>query len=299
MKNIQDINDNEIRVIGHEPPKRNGHGKWWIWVALAAAIIAVVVLVVVLQRENGGNIKTTPADTTNQETLSQSHDNATTQSRLWFNNIDNSTESSYLAIYDTVIDSLHLKVLTPYNATPELYVGNLNESDTNILLAAMAADIRRDNGKIVGAFVYAGEPLSWGLSKLGYCAISEGSLTLGVAENSPLFEQATEQGAYFFRQYAAVDNGVAVKNNPENAAPRRALCIMGDKYCVVTTSDRVVMNDFCTALAKLGVSDAIFLVGGEAHGWWRDDEGTLTHFAQGKQRTRNKKFMNYIVFRAN
>lgn len=298
MKNLQDINDDEIRVIGHEPPKRSS--KWWIWVALAAAIIAVLVLVVVLQRENAVSSQQSGAGRTGDNS-SQVCDTTgqTPQSQLWFNNIDNSAESSYLAINDTVIDSLHLKVLTPYNATPELYVGNLSEADTNILLAAMAADIRRDNGKIVGAFVYAGEPLSWGLSKLGYCAISEGGLTLGVAENSPLFEQATEQLGYFFRQYAAVSNGVAVKNNPENAAPRRALCIMGDKYCVVTTSDRVVMNDFSTALAKLGVSDAIFLVGGEAHGWWRDDEGTLTHFAQGKQRTRNKKFMNYIVFRAN
>ena len=291
MKNLQDINDDEIRVIGHEPPKKKEHGKWWIWVALAAAIIAVVVLVVVLQRENVNNVKPEPTDSVGQA--------AVEETQVWLNNIDNSTEASYLAVYDTIIDSVHLKVLTPYNANPELYVGNLSESDTNILLAAMAADIRRDNGKIVGAFVYAGEPLSWGLSKLGYCAISEGRLTLGVAENSPLFEQATEQGAYFFRQYAAVDNGVAVKNNPENAATRRALCTMGDKYCVVTTSDRVLMNDFSNALAKLGVSDAILLVGGEAHGWWRDNDGVLSHFAQGKQRARNKKYMNYIVFRAN
>lgn len=294
MKNSQDIDDDEIRVIGHEPPKDNKRKFWWIWVALAAAIITVVVLVVVLQRENTVNSQELAVSSPMSARTEQ-----TTQSQLWFNNIDNSTEVSYLDVYDTLIDSLHLKLLTPYNASPELHVGNLNESDTNIILAAMAADIRRDNGKIVGAFVYAGEPLSWGLSKRGYCAISDGRITLGVAENSPLFEQATEQGSYFFRQYPAVDNGRTVTNNPENAATRRALCILDDKYCVITTSDRVVMNDFSSALAKLGVSNAIFLVGGEAHGWWRENGDTISHFGQGKQRTRNKKYMNYIVFRAN
>ena len=48
-------------------------------------------------------------------------------------------------------------------------------------LTKQAADIRADNGKIVGAFVLKGDPLSWGLSKRGYCGIIDGKLTVGVA----------------------------------------------------------------------------------------------------------------------
>lgn len=69
--------------------------------------------------------------------------------------------------------------------------------DKSIILATQAADVRADNGKIVGAFVVKGKPYSWGLS------------------NSPLFEEATEKGGYFFRQYPLVDKGVLVGNEPK------------------------------------------------------------------------------------
>ena len=50
--------------------------------------------------------------------------------------------------------------------------------------------------------------MAWGLSKKGYVSIIEDKITVGVADNSPLFEEATEKGGYFFRQYPLVNNGV-------------------------------------------------------------------------------------------
>ena len=50
--------------------------------------------------------------------------------------------------------------------------------------------MRADNGGIVGAFVLKGEPKAWGLSKCGYCASIDGKVTIGVADNSPLFGHA-------------------------------------------------------------------------------------------------------------
>lgn len=292
MTNKHDISEDEIRIIGGVKPTPGGRKHWWIWVLLAVAIVAVVVLVIVLQKEdkpqpgNDGTATDQPTETTEETTP------------LWLDNIDNSLPAR-LIVSDTILDSLHLQVLTPINTTPELYIGKLSERDTDILLATMAADIRRDNGKIVGAYVYAGEPLSWGLSKRGYCAIFDGRMTIGTADNSPLFEQTTEQGGYFFRQYAAVENGQAVENNPENAAPRRALCVVAGRYCIVACAERVMMNDFSKALTKLGASEAIYLVGGMAHGWWRDDEGHIKHFIEGNDRPIYKKYMNYILFRKN
>ena len=156
--------------------------------------------------------------------------------------------------------------------------------------------MRSDNGKIVGAFVLAGEPLSWGLSKRGYCAISEEGITLGVAENSPLFEQATEDGSSFFRQYPSVDNGKVVENKPKNASFRRALCVLNGKICVVACTDRVLMNDFSATLVKIGVTNAIFLVGGTEYGWYRNDDGTLSYL--GKKPLKNNPNINFLVFRA-
>lgn len=284
MTKMSDINDNEIRVIGGDG---GGGGKkrlpWWVWVIVG--VVAVAIAAIALWPKQQPEEPTAPDTTTVTEP-------ETTD--IWHSNTDN-TLSSCTIVTDTLIDTLHLRIFTPYNATPELHVGRLDTADTDIILASMAADLRRDNGRIVGAFVHAGEPLSWGLSKRGYCAIFDGQITIGVAENSPLFEQATEQGGYFFRQYPAVDKGVMVENNPENASFRRALCLLNGKVCIIACTDRVLMNDFSATLVKLGVSEAILLVGGTADGWCRTDDGKMMRL--GSSYAQNAKYMNHIVFR--
>ena len=284
MTKMSDINDNEIRVIGGDG---GGGGKkrlpWWVWVIVG--VVAVAIAVVALWP------KPQPEETTSPDTTTVTEPETTD---IWHSNTDNSLPSCTI-VTDTLIDTLHLRIFTPYNATPELHIGRLDTADTDIILAAMAADLRRDNGRIVGAFVHAGEPLSWGLSKHGYCAIFDGKITIGVAENSPLFEQATEQGGYFFRQYPAVDKGVMVENNPENASFRRALCLLNGKVCIIACTDRVLMNDFSATLVKLGVSEAILLVGGTADGWCRTDDGKMIRL--GSSYAQNAKYMNHIVFR--
>ena len=284
MTKISDINDNEIRVIGGDG---GGGGKkrlpWWVWVIVG--VVAVAIAAIALWPKQQPEEPTAPDTTTATEP-------ETTD--IWHSNTDNSLPSCTI-VTDTLIDTLHLRIFTPYNATPELHIGRLDTANTDIILAAMAADLRRDNGRIVGAFVHAGEPLSWGLSKRGYCAIFDGQITIGVAENSPLFEQATEQGGYFFRQYPAVDKGVMVENNPENASFRRALCLLNGKVCIIACTDRVLMNDFSATLVKLGVSEAILLVGGTADGWCRTDDGKMIRL--GSSYAQNAKYMNHIVFR--
>ena len=284
MTKMSDINDNEIRVIGGDG---GGGGKkrlpWWVWVIVG--VVAVAIAVVALWPKPQPEEPTVPDTTTVTEP-------ETTD--IWHSNTDNTLPSCAI-VTDTLIDTLHLRIFTPYNATPELHIGRLDTADTDIILAAMAADLRRDNGRIVGAFVHAGEPLSWGLSKRGYCAIFDGQITIGVAENSPLFEQATEQGGYFFRQYPAVDKGVMVENNPENASFRRALCLLNGRVCIIACTDRVLMNDFSATLVKLGVSEAILLVGGTADGWCRTDDGKMIRL--GSSYAQNAKYMNHIVFR--
>lgn len=284
MTKMSDINDNEIRVIGGDG---GGVGKkrlpWWMWVIVGAVAVAIAVIALWPKSQPEMPVVSDTTTITEHETTD-----------IWHSNTDNNLSSCTL-VTDTLIDTLHLRIFTPYNAIPELHVGRLDTADTDIILAAMAADLRRDNGRIVGAFVYAGEPLSWGLSKRGYCAIFNGQITIGVAENSPLFEQATEQGGYFFRQYPAVDKGVMVENNPENASFRRALCLLNGKVCIIACTDRVLMNDFSATLVKLGVSGAILLVGGTADGWCCTDDGKMIRL--GSSYAQNAKYMNHIVFR--
>ena len=207
--------------------------------------------------------------------------------------VDTNTTPS-LVVSDTVINDMHLCLVIPINTQASLRVGNIDTTNADELLVLTAADIRRDNGKIVGAYVIDGEVLAWGLAKKGYCAIINDSIQIGVAENSPLFEQATQTEGSFFRQYAAVKDGEMVENNPKNTATRRALCMIDNRLCVVITSDQVLMNDFSNALVQLGVSDAILLSGGGALGWYRNNDGKVVML--GNALIANTEYNNYIVF---
>jgi hypothetical protein len=295
------MNDNDIKeeleeglyILGGESdffPDENTPKKrvpWWMWVIIGTLVLMTIIFLVV------HFIDKPSSDQVPQLCSSAGKEDVTD---IWHNNTDAKLPSCTM-VSDTLIDSIHLQIFTPYNTIPTLHVGTLDTSDADIVFATMGADLGYDKGKIIGAFVCEGEPLSWGGGrKLGYCAILDENITLGVSENSPLFEQAIEEGGYFFRQYPAVNNGVAVENNPKNAAYRRALCMLNGKVCVVATFDRVLMNDFASTLVKLGVKNAIFLVGGNAEGWYRPEDGTFHRL--GEKYVKGNPNINYIVFRA-
>lgn len=291
MKNLNDIDDNEIRIIGNTDGERDNGKKnrVWLYVAVIAGIaVAIVSLVVALHSGKGDtDVLETPSP-------SQISTQDVSVSDIWLNNSDVNKGEGVIR-RDTVVDGINCAVFTPINVTPELFVGKIDTIDEGIVFAAMAADVRRDNGKIVGAFVLNGEPLAWGLSKKGYCAIINGNMAIGVADNSPLFEQATEEGGFFFRQYPAVAKGQALCNNPENKAFRRALCGLNGDMVIVVSMDKVLMNEFSTMLQHMGVDNAIFLVGGSAQGWSVDMNGEKTWL--GTDAFEKSDYMNYLIFR--
>ena len=114
---------------------------------------------------------------------------------------------AYTTKTDTVVDGIALTILTPRNATPVLEIGNDRISDSTAVLIMQAADIREDNGGIVGSFVVDGDLKSKGEAKAGFCSIVNGELTVGVADATPMFEQATTADGYFFRQYPLIVGG--------------------------------------------------------------------------------------------
>lgn len=204
------------------------------------------------------------------------------------------TEASFTEKIDTVINDIPLSLYIPHNAVPELCLGAPSLNDKNIILAAQAADIRKDNKKIVGAFVLRGEPLAWGLSKKGYCGIIDGEVTVGVADNSPLFEKATETGGYFFRQYPLVDGGHLVENEPKNKALRKALCDRMGEIFIVRSETPESFHDFAQALVDLGVDNAIYLVGSTSYGFSRGEDGSIEEFSD--LRVSKYKYESYLLW---
>lgn len=288
MSKNNDINEDEIRVIGNSHRGGDKKPPYVVIACSAAAILLIIVLLIVFgHNRNGKGTPTPPPEDNEVETQDPSVQGQ------WMRNDDSRLPAATLRS-DTTIDGIRLMVLRPMNAVPKLCIGPIDENDNSIILASMAADIRRDNGKIVGAFVCEGEPKAWGLSKKGYCAIINGNMAIGVAENSPYFEQATETQGYFFRQYPAVSQGKPQANNPENKSIRRAVCSYKGDIAIIVSLDRELMNDFSNALAKMGVENAVFLIGGSAHGWYIDSEGNKVPLSD--ESPWNNPNINYLYF---
>ena len=202
----------------------------------------------------------------------------------------------YAERLDTVVTGHPLTLYIPHHATPRLYVGNPDEEARKAVMAFQAADIRADNREILGDFVLVGEQLSRGTSKLGFCAILDGKVTIGTGEDTPLLEEAVSQGGSFFRQYPLVDHGTPVENPPKNKTIRKALCERAGQVFVVVSANGQSINDFSQALVDLGVDNAIYLVGGErAFGWTVDETGSREQFGQDDHRPEFKN-ESYILW---
>ncbi|MBR4136642.1 MAG: hypothetical protein IKU03_09615 [Bacteroidales bacterium] len=285
MKHFNDIEDNEIRIIGQpEVTRKPWYRRWWVW-TIAASVMALLAVVLFLwtrywSANPDATAKEAPVESIAVEPTVVQHAPAT------------------VLVYDTVVNDVPLRLYTPTNATPELCLGLPDTTDESIILALQAADIRADNHKIVGAFVLKGEPLSWGLSKQGFCAIFDGKMHIGMAENSPLFEEATEKGGYFFRQYPLVNQGAMVENKPKGKAHRHALCELDGKIVVVSSIDRESFHDFAQALADLGIENAVSLTGGLAWGYCRDNEEGIQSWGGDLKNWTSMPELNYILWRA-
>lgn len=281
----KDIEDNEIRIIGNElapvptpedsrlPQKLRKGCMWLVGILLAIIIIGAVAYMVsshkkaILYAEEPSFF----------EPLYESEPLIMEQR---IEQYKDSVNFGYTEIRDTIVNDIPIRMYIPHHAEMTLHLGRINRQDTTIIYAAQAADVRADNGGIVGAFVLKGEPKAWGLSKKGYCAVIDGKVTVGVAANSPLFEQATERGGYFFRQYPLVDNGMPVLNEPKGKAVRRGICDMDGIIFMVETLTKESFHDYAQALADMGVEHAIYLVGSTAYGWAIDCQGVAHEFGE-------------------
>ncbi|MBQ2239804.1 MAG: hypothetical protein II322_03205 [Alistipes sp.] len=295
-----DISDDEIRIIGDSKEPRNIKRL----VILALVVVAVVagVVALVVARPN-------TALTENNETEEQIPIYGEEPEPVVDVVVDTEHFSrikvaeggrAFTELRDTTINDVPLRLYIPHNAELSLHVGKMDREDEGVVYTAEAAFIRADNHAILGAFVLKGEPLAWGLSMRGYCASIDGEVTVGVADNSPLFEEAINRGGYFFRQYPLVDNGVFVANEPKNKSVRRAICERRGEIFMIESLTKESFHDFTQALVDLGVDNAVNLAGSEAYGWAIDRDGVKHEFGTPNfytGRGKMPKNTNYLVWR--
>ncbi len=283
MRHFDDIGDDEIRVIGRRHVKHKPlYKRWWFWMIAAVVIVLFAVALIYIMRSQ--DIKP------NMEPYTE-----TTTSLVPPTMAQNGHAT--VLVFDTVINDVPLRLLTPVNAVPELCLGIPDHTDSSLILGLQAADIRADNHKIVGAFVLKGELLSRGVAKKGFCAIIDGIIRLGIAESTSLFEETTDKDGYFFRQYPLVNQGVLVENNPKNKAFRHSLCELNGQIVVVSCLDKESFHDFAQALVDLGAQNAIALTGGHAYGFIHDSENGFQTWGGDAKMWVKEPNVNFIVWR--
>lgn len=273
------IGDDEIRIIGDR--KSTKPRRRLVIVPISVFIIGLIVLLSFISINQNQSIEENEAPSLfepTEEIESLTEEIAEEPSNERFGRKVADTVRGFCEIRDTMINDVSLRLFIPHNAQATLHKGKLDKADTTIVYVSMAADVRADNGDILGAYVLQGRPLAWGLSKKGYCAIIDNVVTIGVADNSPLFERATETEGYFFRQYPLVDNGVLVENRTNAYNYLRALCQIGEETFIVHSHIKVSFHDFAQALVDLGCDNAIYLIGYEAYGWAVDNNGEIHEF---------------------
>ena len=291
IKRIDEIQDDELRVIGR-PSGTDNTGKrrkwlWWVVAGVLAIALAVTAAIIWSHRRHIGDI---PGVFDPSAVVD--HPDSVKEKVLPLGNYSDTTAKAYTEHLNLTINDIPLDVYIPHNAKPSLSIGTPDIFDKSIVFVTQAADIRADNGKINGAFVLAGKPMAWGLSKKGYVGIIDDKITVGVADNSPLFEEATEKGGYFFRQYPLVNNGVLVENEPKGKAIRKAICDRSGEIIVVMSESPESFHDFDQALVDLQVDNAVYLVGSDSYGYFRDK---FDHFVQIYEKRRGGyKYENYI-----
>lgn len=294
-KHIEEIKDDEVQIIGRAPKSiapmcEKGPRNRGVAIISAILVIAIGILAIIFWP------KQEPEDPYSGvfENVEQNEPPVVKAVPQLLGHLADSTKA-YTERLDTVINDIPLSIYIPHNAVPQLSLGRPDPKDKNIVLIAQAADIRGDNKKILGAFVLRGEPLAWGLSKKGYCAIIDGQMTVGTSPNSPLFEEATEKGGYFFRQFPLVDNGVLVDNELKNKSMRKAICQRLGQHFIAVSQSGESFHDFSQALVDLGVENAVSLVGSfYAYGWSINAEGEQEMFGEDVHKYKNE---NYLLWR--
>lgn len=298
MKELKEIRDDQIRIIGEGESKNHWPRRIWIITLSVLGVVAIgVIMLLSIRHKEEAVVELKQPEPALFDPVRVPEP---VEPQQWIGRRVDSLATGFTEIRDTLINDIPIRIYIPHNAEMSLHIGRMDKADTSVVYVAQAADVRADNGGIVGAFVLNGEPKAWGLSKKGFCASIRGKVIVGVADNTSLFEEATECGGYFFRQYPLVKDGQVIDNEPKGKSVRRAICDRLGEIFMVETGTAESFHDFAQALADMGVNQAVYLVGSSAYGWAVDENGTTHEFGDENYYTGRRRLpenTSYIVWR--
>lgn len=271
--------EDEIQVLGTTSKK-----SYWKWIIAIVTFLVVSLLLFLFLPK-----KTVNEDSSDIVKLKEDVNRIVNDSILY-------REESAVNVSVDSINDVPLIIYSLVNLRAELSFDLPDKNDSTFFLVTQAADVRKDNKEILGDYVFKGKQLSTGKRKTGYCAIIDGNVSLGTSLNDEIKDYCIANNGYFFRQYALVIDGEIQENKLKGKAMRRALAKQGEDLYIIESVNRESLYDFSEALADLGISDAIYLVGGDAYMLYRNRENEQLYEC-GDNNKFNYPTINYIIFR--
>ena len=150
--------------------------------------------------------------------------------------------------------------------------------DTDVYLYSRCCDQTSydpETNRYLGSLVQNGKELQSDNSRLGYCAMANDNIVIGIARDEKVKDYCIEQKGSFFRQFILVSDGVLPgRFYLHGKVERRALARMGKKLFYVESKGKETMWDFADALREYGFIDAIYITGGNDYCFYRTADGT-------------------------
>ena len=150
--------------------------------------------------------------------------------------------------------------------------------DTDVYLYSRCCDQTSydpEANRYLGSLVQNGKELQSDNSRLGYCAMANDNIVIGIARDEKVKDYCIEQKGSFFRQFILVSDGVLPgRFYLHGKVERRALARMGKKLFYVESKGKETMWDFADALREYGFIDAIYITGGTDYCFYRTADGT-------------------------
>lgn len=285
------MKDTDIEVLGEDPRKLRRKKRN---IQLALGIFAIVLIVIVLfliLRQSKRTSEITSTDAT--YTPTEGDVGKTVSDSL-------SVDTIPFTLEEMEINGNKYRCFQLVNAKLELALYNdIDTTDTAIVFVTQAANIRGDNNKIIGDFIYKGDSMAKGCpnaSTLGFCAIFGGKTIIGKANPTTFLDSAKNDSGFFFRQYALVNDNGFESFESEAKSYRRALCIKDGNVMVVESIDKITLSAFAEALFDYDISNAVNLMGGKnLDEWYVKDGKREVLFINTREPHPNR---NYLIFRA-
>ena len=146
-------------------------------------------------------------------------------------------------------------------------------ADTSVFLYSRCADYTAD-GRYLGSLVAEGVEKQSDRSRLGYMAMADGKMVIGISRSEKVKDYVLERGGSFFRQFILVSNGtIPSRFFLHGKVERRAIGRIDNQLYYIATRHKETLWDFADALREYGFIDAIYITGGADYVFYRDKDG--------------------------